>query len=79
MNFEKLNIEIFEGKAGRKVLFQPRIECWYYDKVFLGQKLPGSCGAEEQGIFNKGVQHNVHNLRLQKDRGARQADTGALS
>jgi len=24
------------------VLFQPRIECWYYDKVFLGKSFPGA-------------------------------------
>ncbi|MGN1098704.1 MAG: uroporphyrinogen decarboxylase family protein [Christensenellales bacterium] len=50
MNFEKLNLDIFEGKAGKKVLFQPRINCWYDDKVFLGQDLPGElkgCSAVE--------------------------------
>lgn len=24
------------------MLFQPRIECWYYDKVFLGKSFPGA-------------------------------------
>jgi hypothetical protein len=59
MNFEKLNIEIFEGKAGRKVLFQPRIECWYYDKVFLGKSFPGAAALRnrassiEESTFTK--------------------------
>lgn len=41
MTKEELNLAIFEGKAGRQVLFQPRINCWYDDKMFLGEPLPG--------------------------------------
>ena len=41
MNKAKLNVDIFKGKAGKKVLFQPRICCWYSDKEFLKQDLPG--------------------------------------
>ena len=67
------------------MLFQPRIECWYYDKVFLGKSFPGAAALRnrassiEESKCPMLTQHNVHNLRLQKDRGARQADTGALS
>lgn len=41
MTKAELNLKIFEGKAGKQVLFQPRIECWYGDKLFLGEELPG--------------------------------------
>lgn len=40
MNKAQLQLDIFEGKAGKKILFQPRINCWYDDKIFLGEKLP---------------------------------------
>ena len=40
-DFDKLNVDIFAGKAGKRVLFQPRINCWYDDKKYLGQPLPG--------------------------------------
>ena len=34
MNFEELNLAIFHKTAGKKVLFQPRINSWYDDKIF---------------------------------------------
>jgi len=40
-NFAELNLKIFEGTAGKKVLWQPRINCWYDDKIFLKEELPG--------------------------------------
>lgn len=36
----KLNSDIIKGRT-KKVLWQPRINCWYDDKVFLGEELPG--------------------------------------
>lgn len=40
INKAQLNLDIFAGKADKKVLFQPRINCWYDDKLFLGKPLP---------------------------------------
>ena len=39
-NFLKLNRDILFGNAGGQVLWQPRIDCWYYDRVFNGGLLP---------------------------------------
>ena len=33
-DFQQLNLDIIRGKAGKKVLFQPRIDCWYSDRIF---------------------------------------------
>lgn len=40
-DFYKLQDEVLEGKANGKILWQPRIGCWYDDKVFCGEDLPG--------------------------------------
>ena len=33
--------DVIDGKAGGKILFQPRIHCWLDDKKFAGEELPG--------------------------------------
>lgn len=38
-DFWELNRAIVRGEAGKKVLFQPRIECWYSDRVFRDGEL----------------------------------------
>ena len=40
-NFAKLHEDVCFGKAGGKVIWQPRIQCWYDDKMFEDGKLPG--------------------------------------
>ena len=40
-NFAKLHHDVCFGKAGGKVIWQPRIQCWYDDKMFEDGKLPG--------------------------------------
>lgn len=40
-NFSKLHEDVCFGKAGGKVIWQPRIQCWYDDKMFEDGKLPG--------------------------------------
>ena len=40
-NFAKLHEDICFGRAGGKVIWQPRIQCWYDDKMFEDGKLPG--------------------------------------
>lgn len=40
MNWRKLNEEVIAGKADGKILWQPRISCWFYDKKFAGEPLP---------------------------------------
>lgn len=38
--FSELHTKVAEGKAGGRVLWQPRIGCWYADKLFEHGKLP---------------------------------------
>jgi len=40
-DFLKLNREIINGTANGKVLWQPRIDCWYDDRIFTHGKLSG--------------------------------------
>ena len=35
-----LNTEVLFGRAGRKTIWQPRIQCWYTDRMFADGKLP---------------------------------------
>ena len=39
-DFRSLNRAIIRGEAGKKVLFQPRIDCWYTDRMFRDGALP---------------------------------------
>ena len=39
-DFRSLNRAIIRGEAGRRVLFQPRIDCWYSDRIFRDGTLP---------------------------------------
>ena len=39
-DFSKLNRDVVFGKAGRKIIWQPRIGCWYSDRIFSGNGLP---------------------------------------
>lgn len=38
-NWEQFTYDVVDGKANGKILFQPRILCWYTDKVFAGESL----------------------------------------
>ena len=40
-DFLSLNRAIIRGEAGKKVLFQPRIDCWYDDRIFRDGTLQG--------------------------------------
>ena len=39
MNFSKLNKDVVFKKSKGKIIWQPRIEAWYRDRVFKGQDL----------------------------------------
>lgn len=53
-DFIQLNYDIFSGKAGKKVLFQPRIGCWLDDKMFCHEELPGIYkGCDDVGLYRK--------------------------
>ena len=39
-NFEELHRRVCFDPSNRKVIWQPRIGCWYSDKVFMGEELP---------------------------------------
>ncbi|MBN1557433.1 MAG: hypothetical protein JW951_04735 [Lentisphaerae bacterium] len=36
----QLHHDVVFGKAGGRIIWQPRIGCWYYDKEFAGEPLP---------------------------------------
>ena len=38
-DFRPLHRAILRGEAGKKVLFQPRIDCWYHDRIFRDKTL----------------------------------------
>lgn len=40
-NFAKLHEDVCFGRAGGKVIWQPRIQCWIDDKLFADGRLPG--------------------------------------
>ena len=40
VDFDQLNLDVAFGKAGGKVIWQPRILAWYTDKIFAGEALP---------------------------------------
>jgi len=40
LDLAALNLDVVRGRAGGKILWQPRIECWLTDKRFAGQPLP---------------------------------------
>ncbi|MBN1436160.1 MAG: hypothetical protein JW936_03720 [Sedimentisphaerales bacterium] len=40
MNFKQLNDDVLFGRSKGKIIWQPRIQCWYDDKLFAGEKLP---------------------------------------
>lgn len=40
MDFLDLNRKVIRGEAGGKVIWQPRIDCWFSDKQFAGIELP---------------------------------------
>ncbi len=39
-NWPQLHRDVCFGKAGGRVIWQPRIQCWYTDKKFAGEPLP---------------------------------------
>jgi hypothetical protein len=40
LDLNKFHHDVVKGKAGGKIIWQPRILCWYTDKLFSGEKLP---------------------------------------
>jgi len=39
-NFAALNRQVCFNQAGGRIIWQPRIQCWYDDKMFMGEPLP---------------------------------------
>ncbi len=40
INLENLHRDVVKGESNGKIIWQPRIGCWYTDKKFAGEKLP---------------------------------------
>ena len=41
MELARLHHEVVFGRSGGRTIWQPRIGCWYNDKIFAGEPLPG--------------------------------------
>jgi len=39
-NFPQLHRDVLFGRSGGRIIWQPRIHCWYSDKKFAGEPLP---------------------------------------
>jgi len=39
-DFPKLHKDVVFGRAGGRIIWQPRIGCWYTDKTFAGEEFP---------------------------------------
>jgi hypothetical protein len=39
-DFPRLHKDVVFGRSGGRIIWQPRIICWYHDKIFAGQPLP---------------------------------------
>jgi len=39
-DFSELHRQVVFGESGGKIIWQPRIGCWYKDKDFAGERLP---------------------------------------
>ena len=53
-DFYQLQDEVLEGRANGKILWQPRIACWYDDKVYAGEELPGVFkGMDLPGVYRE--------------------------
>ncbi len=40
MDYSQLHRDVVFGQSGGKIIWQPRIGCWYSDKMFAGEALP---------------------------------------
>lgn len=40
LNLAQLHLDVVHGRAGGKIIWQPRILCWWDDREFAGQKRP---------------------------------------
>lgn len=52
-NWEKFTYDVIDGKANGEILFQPRILCWYSDKVYRGESLGEFEGLSLSDIYKK--------------------------
>jgi len=43
-NLARLHRSVVFGESNGKIIWQPRIQCWYHDKVFAGEALPEPFG-----------------------------------
>lgn len=52
-DWEKVTYDVIDGRAGGRILFQPRILCWYSDKVFAGESLGEFDGLRLSDIYRR--------------------------
>ncbi len=52
-DWEQFSYDVIDGKAGGKVLWQPRILCWYSDKIFAKQSLGEFEGCRLSDIYKR--------------------------
>jgi len=63
-NLQSLNREIINRSAKGKTIWQPRICCWFDDRVFRGEELPDKYkGCDHKGIYEKiGCSDRLYNF-----------------
>ena len=64
LNLMKLHLDVVHGKAGGKILWQPRIGCWFSDRQFLNAALPPPfTGMELTDIYRElGCSMRLYNM-----------------
>jgi len=54
INLADLHRDVIRGKSNGKIIWQPRILCWYADRVFIGEELPEPyTGLDLPGIYRE--------------------------
>jgi len=63
-DFAKLHRDVVFGQSGGRIIWQPRIGCWFTDKEFAGEPLPGPyTGMSLLEVYNAlGVSARLYNF-----------------
>lgn len=89
MDFAKLHTDVAFKRANGKIIWQPRIGCWYYDKLYAGQQLPEEyrglslpdiyrklgCSARPYVEYNKSIVRIEHPSVKKYSRALNETDT----
>ena len=64
IDLTQLNLDVAFRRAGGRIIWQPRIICWIYDRLFRGEQLPGPyAGMTEPELYRSlGCSNRVYNF-----------------